>query len=161
MVGKIEKYEAFSPPPPTSLSLIHLTQNENLSHRTLLLWSEDLLHGQFFISHMYYTKQKRVPTTRNYQCQVFCCPSLLLRPTHVQQDWQTPRACHKISEQQTFCIWKCLCAHCTKLHKMNKQWRETFRPMSVHPHTNFISNTFMLTPSVPRFPFRWEGATVK
>jgi len=159
MVGKIEKYEAFSLPPPSSLT--HLTQNENLSHRTLLLWSEDLLHGQFFTNHMYYTKQKRVRTTRNYQCEVFCYPCLLLRPTHVQQDWQTPRECHKISEQQTFCIWKCLCAHCTKLHKMNKQWRETFRPMSVHPHTNFISNTFMLTPSVPRFPFRWEGATIK
>ena len=39
--------------------------------------------------------------------------------------------------------------------------KTTFRPMSVHPHTKFISSIFMLTPSVPRFPFRWEGATVK
>ena len=112
----------FPPPPSISLSLshTHLTQNENLSNRTLLVWSEDPLHGQFFMSHIYYTKQKRIPTTRNHQCEVFCCPYLLLRPTHVQQDWQTPRECHTISEQQTICIWKCLCAHHTKLHTMNK-----------------------------------------
>jgi len=43
-------WSVFFLPPPLS------TQNENLSHRTLLLWSEDPLHGQFFMSHMYYTK---------------------------------------------------------------------------------------------------------
>jgi hypothetical protein len=81
-----------------------LTQNENLSHSTLLLWSEDPLHGQFFMCNIYFTKQKRVPITQNHWREVFCFPCLLLRSTHVQQDWQTPRECHIISDQQTISI---------------------------------------------------------
>jgi hypothetical protein len=82
----------------------HLTPNENLSNRTFILRSEDPLHGHFFMSHIYYTEEKRIPITRDHQCEVSCCPCLFLRPAYVQQDCQVPNECHMLSEQQTIHI---------------------------------------------------------
>lgn len=167
MVGKIEKYGEFSlnfPPPPfyLSLSLTHTfdTKWESLKQNTFSLvrrpTSWPILYESYILHKTEKNSYNQKPPVWGLLLslstpQTNTCPTGLANTKGVSYNiWTT-----------NYLYLKMFVCSSYKTSYNEQIMKTTFRPMSVHPHTKFISSIFMLTPSVPRFPFRWEGATVK